>query len=110
MSRPYTKTIFTGNVIEDPSGNKWIVSDTTDTHIHAVAFDAENCSAVQPLEDWLDSRTCHGCLDHGPDLGCETCHGTMSYDVNVKGWKRSKVLATNVRDFILKGVKKTWGI
>lgn len=105
-------TLRTGNVIESPDGGKWIVSDVDQRLVHAVAFDAENCSATQRLEDHEQERRCRcGENDEGiPQEDCEHCHGRGSYVVKVKGWKHSKVLAANVKEFILKGVKRTWGI
>lgn len=110
--------IYTGNVIRDPEGGMWIVTDIHDygdrPTIEAVAFDSENVSATQLLEDHEREKTCH-CGDHPDFMGepqedCEDCHGRGHYVQHIKGWKRSKVLAPNVKEFILKGTKKAFGI
>jgi hypothetical protein len=82
--------------------------------IHAVSFDAENVRAIQELNDHERTRTCH-CGDHPdfdgePQDDCDTCHGKGEFVQKVKGWKHSKVLARNVQEFILKGVKKVWSL
>lgn len=109
-----------GNVIKSPDGGMWIVTKCDERIVQAVSFDTENCSAVQQLDDHTRNETCHDCMEEcgyaeendedytNPD--CETCHGTFRYERKIKGWKHSKVLATTVRNFILSGVKKTWGI
>jgi len=144
------RTLYTGNVIESPSGGKWIVTDVNDAccehgeaehetlsyrgekdraclhngcrcqkfrHgvVAAISFDSENCSAVQRLEDSERTQSCHcGYEDEDEhwthDDDCEHCHGTGEYVVKTKGWKHSKVLASNVQDFILKGIKKAWNL
>ena len=110
--------IYTGNVIRDPEGNLWIVTDINDygdrPTVSAVAFDSENVSATQLLEDHEREMTCH-CGDH-PDLegeaqeDCEDCHGKGRYVLHIKGWKRSKVEAEHVKAFIMKGVKRAFKI
>ncbi len=104
----------TGNVIRDPSGGMWIVVEVHDygdpSCVEAVSFDSENCSAMQRLDDHEKEITCH-CgdfpeLDGQPQADCEDCHGTGSYVVKVKGWKRSKILAPTVKDFLLRGIKR----
>ena len=110
--------LYVGNVIEVPSGGKWIVTDVNDygnrPTVSAVSFDSENCSAVQRLDDHIRVDTCH-CGDYPefegqPQEDCERCHGRGSYNVNIKGWERSKVLGATVKDFILKGLKKNFDI
>ena len=109
-----------GNVIESPEGSKWIVSEVRDHGerpvLEAISFDSENCSAVQLLEDHDDNRHC-ACETYGPgdeyegnDPECTDCHGTGTYVVHVKGWKRSKVLAYCVQDYIISKAKKAFGL
>lgn len=99
-----------GNVIKDPNGGMWIVSEIDDRIVQAVSFDAENVSAVQQLEDHDRNETC-SCGDNPERMGepepdCEDCHGEGRYVEHVKGWKRSKVLASNVQEFMMTGVKR----
>lgn len=108
MSLPYTKRIFIGNVIEDPNtGYKWIVSDTTDTTVSAVSFDSASVFTVQELEDHKET---HSCFECNYDPSCENCNGMGYTTSDVKGWKHAEVLATNVKEFILQGVKHIWRI
>lgn len=94
-----------GNVIKDPEGSLWIVNGVFHDIIMAVSFDSQNVSACAMREDHTQSRACY-C----DDRECQSCHGTGSYLVNVKGWDRSEVLAASVKDFILNGVKKIWNL
>jgi transposase len=96
-----------GNVIESPDGSKWIVTEINDRVVSAVAFDASNSSATARLDDY---ERVESCRCEGMDNGCPCCGGTNSVTVQVKGWKRSKVLADCVQDFILARIKKTWGL
>ena len=107
----------TGNVIRAPGGDLWIVTDVNDhgerPTVSAVSFDSENCSAVQRLDDHEQKETCE-CGDHPdfmgePQEGCVDCHGTGRFVKKIVGWKHSKVLAPNVKEFILKGVRKSFG-
>jgi hypothetical protein len=98
-----------GNVIQSPDGGRWIVTEVHDHTIEAVAFDAENASAVQYRQDRDQDKTCEGCLDH-PDTDCSRCGGTGYYTERVRGWDRSKVLAPHVKAFILNRVKKVFGL
>lgn len=72
-----------------------------------MSFDFENVSAAQRLDDYEREETCP-CGDHcGAALDdCEQCHGTGRFTRKVIGWKRSKVLAPNVKAFILRRVMK----
>ena len=75
-----------------------------DRLVEAVAFDAENVSATQYLEDHTEEVTCQ-CGDYpefqgAPQEDCEDCHGTGRYLRTIKGWKHSKVLAPNAKAFI----------
>ena len=107
----------TGNVIRDPGGSLWIVSDVHDNPanpvVEAIAFDAENVSACQRLDDHDRTETCQ-CVRvvafmGEPQEDCEDCHGTGRFVRHIKGWKHSEVLASNVQEFIMKGLKSTWG-
>lgn len=98
----------TGNVIRSPAGGLWIITDVNDVHVSAVAFDAENVSAVRSLADCEEERECPFCVGT-PNSGCETCHGTSSYMAVVKGWKCAKVEATCVKKFIMKQLSTVWG-
>jgi hypothetical protein len=104
----YNRRFFIGNVVEDPSGYKWIVSRVTDDNVEAVSFDSESVLTVQQLEDHKETRTCYECdYDHN----CEHCNGMGYTTIEVKGWQQhAKVLAVNVKEFILQGVRRTWGI
>jgi len=94
-------------VIEAPTGDKWIVTEVRETNISAVSFNSENVSATQKLDDFIDRRWCQTC--EGTDEDCQFCRNGW-LDVPVKGWKHSKVLARSVEEFILNGIKKTWGL
>ena len=69
--------------------------------VEAVAFDAENCSAVQRLDDHEREEACH-CGDGD----CETCKGAGHYVKKVLGWKRSRVLAPNVQAYIEQALRR----
>lgn len=110
----------TGNVIRDPEGSLWIVSEVHDGSdkptVEAIAFDAENVSAVQRLDDHDRNESC-SCERHtsdgdyaGNDPDCEFCHGYGRYIKHIKGWKHSKVLARNVQEFIINRMKKVWSL
>lgn len=110
----------TGNVIRDPQGDLWIVAEVHDDgpnpHVEAICFDSENVSAVQRLDDHDRNESC-GCEQYGANgeydghaEDCTDCHGTGRYVKHIKGWKHSKVLASNVQEFIMKGVKKGFGL
>lgn len=108
----------TGNVIRDPGkhGSLWIITAVHDygdqPTVQAVSFDSENCSATQLLNDHERERVCACCHDFTttPELDCETCHGTGRYMEKIDGWGRSEVLAPNVQEFILRAVKKQFGM
>jgi hypothetical protein len=112
-SLPYHSDIRIGNVIRCPHGDLWIVTNVNDGHdnpvtdtIEAISFDSENVTACQRLHDYDDRRQCSEDYGFGCDVDCDVCHGTGLALVHVPGWKRSKVLASNAKDFILKGVRK----
>lgn len=96
-----------GNVIEDPTGNKWVVTEVRETNVSAVSFDSENVSATYRLEDFIDRRWCQTC--EGTDQYCEFCKNGW-IDVPVKGWKHCKVLAPTVLSFMVSGLKSVWGL
>lgn len=113
----------TGNVIRDPHGDLWIVVDVHDdggghdyhkgkATVEAISFDSENCTAVQRLDDHEREDACscevYDSKDEyaGNDPECPDCKGTGRIKRHIKGWKHSKVLATNVKEFILNGVKR----
>ncbi len=102
---------MSGSPFTDPNGDTWIVSDVRDygdkPTIDAIAFDAENVTATQRLDDYDRDMTCP-C--DGDIRDCETCHGNGWYVQHVKGWKHSKVLAPTVQEFMMKGFKKAMGI
>jgi hypothetical protein len=103
-----------GNVIKAPGGDLWIVIDVNDDVISAVSFDCENCSATQKLDDHERNETCHcgDCPEYQgePQEDCEDCHGTGRYTKKIKGWRHSKIVASTVKEFIMKGVKRQFGI
>ena len=99
----------TGNVIRDPDGDLlWVVTDIHDygdkPTVEAVAIWAENCSAVQELNDHDRVVVC-GCEQ---DPECADCHRRGTYTKHIKGWKHSHVLASCVKDFIMSGVKRAY--
>ena len=95
-----------GNVIRVPGGDLWIVTEVHDKTIEAVSFDMENVSAIQRLDDSIHKERC-GC---GYDSDCEDCHGIGHFDKKVIGWKRSKVIAPCVKDFIMCRAAKIFDI
>jgi hypothetical protein len=99
-----------GNVIRDPDGSLWIVSNINDygptPTVSAVSFHHEQVVATQRLDDHTRMETCVECTDED----CEDCHGIGSFPRDIVGWKHSEVLARNVQDFLLAGVKRTFGI
>ena len=108
--------MYIGNVIRDPTGSLWVVTAVNDHAgiVQAVSFDAENCSATQRLSNYEREQTC-GCGDWPelrgiPQEDCADCHGTGRYTVQVTGWEHSEVLAPTVQEFILRGVKRSFGI
>ena len=49
-------TIRTGNVVDSPTGSRWIVTAVNCTSIAAVSFDHPNVSCSQPRQDEITSR------------------------------------------------------
>ncbi len=97
-----------GNVVRAPSGSLWIISAIDDKVVRAVSFDSENCTATQQLEDHEDSR--HRYEEYCEEETCQDgCIGHKCM-VPVAGWKHSKVEASSVRQFILNGVTKQFGM
>lgn len=81
--------------------------DVHEKTVEAVSFSHENVSAVQKLDDHED---CYPCECEGVNAFCERCNGHGTLVLKIKGWKHSKVLATNVQEFIMKGIKKAWNL
>lgn len=104
------KEMRIGNVIESPGGGKWIVTEIDDEMVHAVSFEHENTSAVQPLEDTEYEEPCRVCGESASSLGCERCGETGVVTKPKTGWKHAKVLAPTVKAFIERGMRRMFKI
>jgi hypothetical protein len=98
-----------GNVIRCPSGLLWVVVGISDKQVHAVSFDSENVSATARLKDRTYDADCPHCYDERMD-DCEHCQGKGRITVVERGWENAEVLAPNVREFIMRAVRRTFGI
>lgn len=100
----------TGNVIKTPYNFIAIVTNVSDDYLNWVSFDSENCSGGGKMEDSFRNEACF-CIEGNDgeyDEYCPDCKGKGSYDVKVLGYKRSKVLAPNVKSYILKSLTKNF--
>lgn len=102
----------TGNVIKSPYGTICIVTNCTDDYVSWVSFSSENSSGGGSLEDTTRNETCY-CnenYDYGNnyDPECSDCKGSGGYEVKVLGYKRSELLASCVKDYILKRLTKNF--
>ena len=99
-----------GNVIKSPDGHLWIVSHVDDETVTAVSFTAENFLAISKLADHTRLQICV-CACGVDEYGvCELCHGNGHFQLPVKGWQHSEVLATNAREFMLATVAHVTGM
>lgn len=98
----------TGNVIKTPYNDVVIVTNCNDDTVSWIPIDSSNCSGISKLKDHKRNEACF-CIEGNDgeyDEDCENCKGKGSYDVDVPGYEKSKVLASNVKEYILKGLTK----
>jgi hypothetical protein len=86
-----------GNVFK-LGDSMWIASDVTSTHISAISFSHENCSAIFRLKSTVFEAACH-CNEHFSDE-CKICGGSGSYMKKIKGIDEAEFLANCVKDYI----------
>lgn len=103
----------TGNVILSPYGNMEIVVDIrmgakNREVVHTISFDYENSSGIHELNDYKRTEACDCFYSGEPQYDCEICNGTGEVTKEIKGWSRSKILASNVKEYIKKSLLKNF--
>lgn len=102
-----------GNIIKLKTGSIVIVSKTTSDLTYWVSFDSENCSGVTKNKSCIENSMCWTCdINAGgsPGYDCKDCKGTGYYDENVPGIDKSILLATNVKEYIIKSLTKNFNL
>jgi hypothetical protein len=99
-----------GNVVKTVYDNIEIVVGEDGEGYRTIPINYENSSCYHKAKDYERSETCYCCEanDGEYDENCEDCKGTGGYMVKVKGFDKSKLLATTVKEYILKGLTKNF--
>ena len=98
----------TGNVVKLKSGNIIIVVSVSDDVTRWVSFEYENMSGTTRNKSYTETKTCWECVENGTDSDCETCKGTGEFEKTYDGMEGSILLASNVKEYIMKKLTKNW--
>lgn len=105
------KKFKTGNVIKTKYGHIEIVSDVTEVCTYTISFDSENVKSGHKNKTFSEKVMCWTCdINDGgePDETCKDCKGTGSHMEIRYGMDEAKLLASNVKEYILKRLTKNF--
>lgn len=100
----------TGNVVKIPVLGIVIITKVTDDYANWISFDHENSSGGGKMKDYIreESCFCNEQNDGRYDEDCPDCKGTGSYKLKIDGLEKAKVLAPNVKAYIIQSLTKNF--
>lgn len=102
----------TGNVIRvRPDFELEIVTSVNSDTISTIFFNHSNSSATRKLKTYTKDELCWDCdINDGgtSDVECETCKGTGTYTKTIEGAENAEIIASTVKEFIMKALTKNF--
>lgn len=101
----------TGNIVKLYGGSLVIITRIDTNITHWISFDSSGCSGATKNKTFIEDAMCWTCgINDGGDIeyDCECCKGTGYYKKTIHGMDKAKVLADNVKEYIVKRLTKNF--